>query len=289
MAGVQSSGIDFTWLLSNLEIGTLNVGVDDEEIGKVETFVLGPKAYLAAEAFVLSLFQLYPNVYFHKTTRGAEKVFSALMLRLIELVRDGSIAKTGLAANHPIVRFANEPEKLASVVALDDTVFNGALPMLIAAENQAVSSLATILWDRRLPKCCDIRERIFAEIGYHRPIGNDDRKEFDQRVQRIESRIEEWLVDWSSKNSKDTPRLLIDRAERDPYKRFQESKGPLNQIHIRTASGKISDMAETSAVVAGLEKFKLFRVYAGETDTEARDLVARIASDAVKEDRNGKQ
>ncbi|HEX4292819.1 MAG TPA: HD domain-containing protein, partial [Rhizomicrobium sp.] len=256
MAGVHSSGIDFTWLISNLEIGTLNVGVDDEEVGKVETFVLGPKAYLAAESFVLSLFQLYPNVYFHKTTRGAEKVFSALMLRLIELVRDGSTERTGLAINHPIVRFAKEPELLAHVIALDDAVFNGALPMLVEASDEAVAMLASQLWNRRLPKCCDIRERILADIGLPRQASGDGRKEFDQRLQRIEARIEERLADWSRQNSKETPRLLIDRAERDPYKRSQESKGPLNQIHIRASSGKILDMAETSAVVAGLEKFK---------------------------------
>ncbi len=288
MCGVQSSGIDFTWLISNLEIGSLNIGVDNEVIGKVDTFVLGSKAYLAAESFVLSLFQLYPNVYFHKATRGAEKLFSALVLRLIESVRDGAVERIGLSRSHPIVRFAQDPDSLFNAIALDDTVFNGALPMLIDAEDATVSQLAKMLWDRKLPKCCDVRQRIFVAIGHPRPLNLDDRRVFDQRVQRIESRIEECLQDWNGKNSRESPRLFIDRAERDPYKRSQESKGPLNQIHIQTAAGKISDMAESSAVVASLEKFKLFRVYAVEGDSEARDLISRIIADAVEEDGNGK-
>ena len=62
MSGVQSSGIDLTWLLSNLEIASVRTGADDEATGSVETLVLGPKAVQTAESYVLSLFHLYPNV-----------------------------------------------------------------------------------------------------------------------------------------------------------------------------------------------------------------------------------
>jgi hypothetical protein len=58
MTGVQHGAIDFEWLLANLEIGTVPYGVDQEALGDIETFVLGPKAIYAAEAFVLGLFQL---------------------------------------------------------------------------------------------------------------------------------------------------------------------------------------------------------------------------------------
>jgi HD superfamily phosphohydrolase len=65
--------------------------------------VLGPKATHAAESYLVGLFQLYPTVYFHKATRGAEKLFSEILLRVIELVRQGAVPETGLSANHPIV------------------------------------------------------------------------------------------------------------------------------------------------------------------------------------------
>src|SRR3546814_17253543 len=89
MTGVQSSGIDATWLLANLEVASVPSSADEQKSESVETLVLGPKAFHAAENYVLALFQLYPNVYLHKTTRSAEKIFSMLMLHLIPLVQDG--------------------------------------------------------------------------------------------------------------------------------------------------------------------------------------------------------
>src|SRR6516165_7215492 len=83
---------DATWLLANLEIGSVLAGADTVP---VETLVVGPKAFRAAENYVLSLFQLYPNVYYHKATKAAEKVFAELMLRIIGLIVDGHYDKTG--------------------------------------------------------------------------------------------------------------------------------------------------------------------------------------------------
>src|SRR3546814_3116180 len=67
MTGVQSSGIDATWLLANLEVASVPSSADEQKSESVETLVLGPKAFHAAENYVLALFQLYPNVYLHKT------------------------------------------------------------------------------------------------------------------------------------------------------------------------------------------------------------------------------
>src|ERR1051326_1409353 len=59
MTGVESSGIDATWLSANLEIGSVLTGADTERAGSLETLVLGPNSFYAAENYVLSLFQLY--------------------------------------------------------------------------------------------------------------------------------------------------------------------------------------------------------------------------------------
>lgn len=125
MTGVQSSGVDPTWLLANLEIASVSTGSDNDASGEVETLVLEPKAARTAESYVLSLFHLYPNVYLHKTTRGAEMLFGALMVRMLRLCRDGHGASIGLAANHPLRRFAEDPEQPCRALALDDAVFWG--------------------------------------------------------------------------------------------------------------------------------------------------------------------
>lgn len=96
MTGSEHAAIDFTWLLANLQVGEVEYGVDDQKVGTIKTFVLGPKAVHAAEAYVLGLFQLYPTVYYHKETRSAEKIFTELLIRAISLIRDGSAALTGI-------------------------------------------------------------------------------------------------------------------------------------------------------------------------------------------------
>jgi HD superfamily phosphohydrolase len=87
MTGAQSSAIDFKWLATNLEVRRVKVGQDEQEVREVETLVVGQKAVLAAEAYVLGLFHLYPTVYFHKATRSAEKIFAALLLSIFQLGR----------------------------------------------------------------------------------------------------------------------------------------------------------------------------------------------------------
>lgn len=44
MTGTQIGGIDFTWLLSNLEVCKIDVGVDEEKYAEIDTLVLGSKA-----------------------------------------------------------------------------------------------------------------------------------------------------------------------------------------------------------------------------------------------------
>jgi uncharacterized protein len=233
MTGVQSGGIDFTWLMANLEVGRIKTGVDEESIGEFETFVLGPKASYAAETYVLALFQLYPTIYFHKTTRAAEKLFTELMLRIISLAQDEASGKTGLPKSHPIIKFATEPESVDRALALDDTVFWGALPLLAEATDRKVRDCAKRLQRWELAKCVDIRHRLVAALQLDKASTAQERSEREKRMDRLIVSIERKLNEWAAKNSKDeAPKILTDRATRDPYKRFEESKGPLNQIHI---------------------------------------------------------
>ena len=271
MTGVQSSGIDATWLMSNLEIGSLPVGTDDETSGTVDTLVLGPKAFHAAENYVLSLFQLYPNVYLHKTTRAAEKLFSCLMNRVLQLVRRGHKGKVGLPPNHPIRRFAKEPGKIDNALALDDTVFWGALHMMAEAKDPIIRRCAIRLQNRNLPKCIDIRQRlesrIPADIGF---------KKKQALLSLACNDIVEEITQEASSRSLDGPQILIDETRRKPYKKIRESESPLNQIRIRHGENRFEDMARLSPVVASAETFEVCRAYHDEDDTEGRSMIENI-------------
>lgn len=276
MTGVQNSAIDFEWLMANLEIATVEYGVDEQPLPPIETFVLGPKAFHAAETYVLALFQLYPTIYFHKTTRAAEKLFSAMMIRLISLVRDGQTDRTGLPRIHPIVRFAENADRLEHALALDDTVFWGALPLLVEADDPLISDGAARLRDRRLPKCIDIRARLIASGAMR-----GDRIADKKRMDRLTDLIKERLLTWSQANSTAGPRILLDYASRTPYKPFRQTTGPLNQILIRAAGDKVCDMAECSPVVSGIETFELFRAYVDKADVDARTAVEAAITDEL--------
>ena len=271
MTGVQGSGIDATWLMSNLEIGTVQTGTDEEASGTVETLVVGPKAFLAAENYVLSLFHLYPNVYYHKTTRGAEKLFTQLMKQVFHLVRRDHKGKVGLSPNHPIRRFTDEPGRIDNVLALDDTVFWGALHMMTEAEDPIIQRCATRLQNRELPKCIDIRQRLESRVPAE--------TEF-KRKQAILSlacnEVVEQIRQQASSRSPNDPQILTDEPRRKPYKRIQESESPLNQIRIRQGENRFEDMAGLSPVVASAETFEACRAYHDEDDTEGRDMIENI-------------
>jgi HD superfamily phosphohydrolase len=250
------------------------VGVDEESIGNADTFVLGSKAAYAAETYLLGLFQLYPTVYFHKATRGAERLFSELLFRVIQLVQDGSGSKTGLSELHPLTAFARAPEELDCVLNLDDTAVWGALAEMTQAEDQVVESLAIRLRDRHLYKCIDVREEIACQLG-----NKVDPKIVDEAC-TVANDIVMSFAETQDPNS--LAKVLVDVTEREPYKQLQESKGALNQIMIKRPDGSLVDVAEISQVVAAVKTFKLFRVYVSSDDDPTKNVIA----DAIREGLN---
>lgn len=278
MTGTQHAAIDFTWLMANLEVASVPTGLDDTRTGSVETFVIGPKAVHAAEAYVLGLFQLYPTVYFHKTTRGAEKLFTELLIRCVELSREGDFGKTGLPKRHPIIRFADESESLDAVMRLDDTVIWGALSLMREAEDDCVSNIATRLGGRGLYKCLDIRAQVAHAFD---PDSAGSREALDD-IDSCCAGINEKLTEWADAHAAAIPRLLIDEAERSPYKDAAGSGGPAERINVRTDGGHLVDLKQRSRVVASLEKFVLFRAYIDEGDDEARKAVETVIREEIE-------
>jgi HD superfamily phosphohydrolase len=267
MTGVHSGAVDVVWLLNNPEVSPIAVSVDNEQFRTVESLVLGPKAYHVAESYVLALFHLYPNVYFHKATRGAEMVLRDLILRLFSLNNEGRIAASGLPGNHPLVRFVLEPDKLDHVQALDDTVLWGALPMLIDAEDAQIDLRARQLRDRKLLACFDIWNTA-AEILA--PSGREEPNARAERIARLNLTCDRVLA-----RANEVSGVMFDDYKRDPYKRFQDSRTPPNQIHIMQ-DGKPRDMAELSSVVGSAEPFRICRAYLTRGDMNTEDMPSNI-------------
>lgn len=273
MAGVQSSAIDLVWLMANLELATVPTGADGEVTGAIETLILGPKAVQAAEGYVLSLFHLYPNLYLHKTTRGAEALFRELMLRLFYLVREGHADKTGLTSEHPIMRFAREPELLDNALRMDDLVFSGALPMMAEARDRVLARLAGDLMRRELPTCVDIRRLVEKEMM---PVEGEPRATRQARISLACTNIKKEV------EAAGRGRIVVDKYSRAPYKRYQDSDTPLNRILVRGSDGQPRDMADFSPVVAAAEDFEICRAYVLRDDQKSVHLVENIIRTEVR-------
>lgn len=268
MSGTQLGGIDFTWLTRNLEVRNIEIGSDDQQFAEVSTFVLGPKALWAGESYVLSLFHLYPAVYLHKTTRGAEKLFSELMQSIKGLIAEGRIDHAGLPANHPLVKYLREGS-LEAYSQLDDTVIWGALAMLSQSADSSIAESANRLRFRNLYKAIDVR----TGLGDGRLNSGE---EIEQRVLRFKRLLSEsFKADQSLVH-----RILIDRFERNPYKQrgYETPKG-IERIHI-LENDKPIDLARVSNVVAALKPFHVFRLYIADEDGRAKQQVLDLMNEA---------
>lgn len=271
MTGAQSSAIDFKWLVSNLEVRRVKVGQDEQEVREIETLVVGQKAVLAAEAYVLGLFHLYPTVYFHKATRAAEKIFAALLLNTFQLARSDESADVGLPPDHPLIRFAQEPKDLGRFCRLDDSTVWGALPMLLKSKNSCIAELSSRLIERRFYKAIDVTAKIETALA-GLPI-----VERDEKRRKAEASIRVSLASSGLLAVADqAPKVFDDVVVRDPYRQGQGDGAVLDAIYAVDRSGEVKELSYLSPVVAALKKYEVYRIYYRESDDATKKLLDDI-------------
>ncbi len=255
MAGVLHGGFDFSWLLANLEVGSVPLTQDDEVIGEVGALILGRKALQAAEAYVLGLFHLYFTVYFHKTTRGAEKMLTAMLKRIAELVRNGDGDLTGMNSSHPVYAFIKSGG-LSDYLWLDDTSIWGCLSDLSKAKDKTISYLAMRLACRRLYKVVDVGALLQNK-------GEAAVAQFKMRLADMQKAGECEPID-----------VFSDTAKRNPYQRKGlDTPDVLKKVLIRRSDGtSFEDLRDCSDVVKALEERSLFRVYVRDNATKRKVL-----------------
>lgn len=242
MTGAQHGGFDYPWLLANLEVDKIPLAIDDDNYGEAESLILGTKAFQAAESYVLGLFHMYFAVYFHKATRSAEKVLSAIILRVGEHCDRGEVEKTGLTDNHPIVKFIRS-RSLEDYLTLDDFVIWASLGAMSQAADDDCKELASRLLNRRLYKAVDVGD-LFA--------GRDESLiRFKMKLKKAKEDGMFGPID-----------VFEDQTNRTPYKlRGYETPEAMSKIHIRKPDGHYEDLANRSEVVKALQAKSIYRIY----------------------------
>jgi HD superfamily phosphohydrolase len=148
--GVGYSLYDLDWIIYALGIARVRDGDDPDDL------VLDYNRGLNALAqFLFGRFYMYAQVYYHKTVRAAEWMFSKIMARFARLAADGS-APPGLPAAAALAR--GERIAVADYLGLDDLRVACALEDWAGGGDAVLADLARRLVGRRLFKAIDVDE-----------------------------------------------------------------------------------------------------------------------------------
>jgi HD superfamily phosphohydrolase len=173
MAGTGTGAIDFTWLLEHVALAPLNT-FDPP----ILTFAIDSRALQQAETFLLARYQLYDQVYFHKICRGLEKLLTACIVALAQLVKRGETEAVGLPANNLLVQHLDATSGLTveSYLRIDDTVVIAALQQVAAspgskvAGTETIRDLASRLVNRKHLECLDLEQWAKANFKRYAPV-----------------------------------------------------------------------------------------------------------------------
>jgi len=223
MTGTGTGSIDYGWLMDNLTTYIIHVSQDDDEPRQVPTFVFKNKARQAAEDFLLARYRLYAQVYLHKTTRGFEKLASALFKRLAN--KDVTPDSVELDPNHPLMRFFSpEGGTLDDFRRLDDTVVWGAIECMTRGKDPTVKVLAERLLHRQRLAVLDLA----TEYGH----------ESEARL-NAEKRLDDFL------NKRIDTSVFKDKAQLSLYSRSDGEMEPEHKkVRVLTGNGEQRDIIE---------------------------------------------
>jgi HD superfamily phosphohydrolase len=112
MCGVNYASFDIKWLFQNIEIG--NIANEGNRLGLL---INAKKGIHAVEAFIVSRYHMYEQVYFHKTTRGFEVLAQKIFLRIDYLMKNN---KELIFISDTIPDFLDNKSMIDSYLVLDD-------------------------------------------------------------------------------------------------------------------------------------------------------------------------
>jgi hypothetical protein len=145
------------------------------------------------------------------------------------------------------------------------------LGLLADAPDRGIAEDATRLRDRRLLKAIDVRARL-----------SDGRLYPGDEVDQSQLKFQRALAELTANDPSLVNRILVDRYERDPYKRKgYDSPKAIERIHV-LSKGHPVDLATISPTVAALKPLQIYRVYVAPEDGEARSLVEHLIERASR-------
>lgn len=188
MTGVKYGIFDLTRLLLLLRTSS-----DGEDI------VIAAKGLLPVEKYVQSRYQMYRQVYFHKTVTSAEAMLMSLLQRGRDLALEAGEVPC-LDKSGPLFRLlAEEDLDIPDFLAMDDSVLLGAMNNWSRCPEPVLRDLSMRLLNRRLFKSLEVETQRRDEEDFL----------FGERSRRAKDLLTERGLDWRYylrfSESKDTP------------------------------------------------------------------------------------
>ena len=250
MTGTQSGTIDEEWLLDNLITENVTSWQDGDDVDSVQipTFVFKNKARYAVEDFLLARFRLYHQVYMHKTTRGFERLLSALLKHIGN--RADSPAILGLSPDVPLLKFLSpKGETLTNYRRLDDTSIWTVIEQLTHSSDYFAKKLACRIWNREPLKIIDVSAKY-----------QNDPVEFGNALKHLQ-------------NFKTENRDIVmfeDQASFDLYSESNEENGKVHKmVRVKDPDGHQKEIFEFGDTIISKrlqKKIMLTRYYFLESD-----------------------
>jgi len=251
-SGTNYGDFDLPWLIHHLFV--------DEERGRL---YLSRKALLTAEAYVFARHHMYSTVYFHKTTRAAEKMLQLLFKRYKHLLdeagsRPDAHARVVPDAPPAVVSAFAGKLSLEQYLSLDDYTVTEFFKACETADDTILASLGRGLVERKLYKAIDATDTGSAQA------------DFEIQATRA---VEQAGLD-------PTYALSRDEAVDVPYKPYDpDDPKPAAQIYVEDLTGRPIELGKVSPAVNALKKpYSLVRYY---FPAELRPKLRKIAAATI--------
>ncbi len=233
MCGVNYASFDIKWLFQNIEIGEIKT--EDNRQGLL---INAKKGIHAVEAFIVSRYHMYEQVYFHKTTRGFEVITQKIFERLKELIDKGHSPSF---LNNNIPDFINDNNNINAYLALDD--FNLLTHFSHWIENSDDSILKSL---------CE-------SIIYRRPYKMFKEVENNELFNRENYKK---LTDIFENNSENENYFYFDDqylnvAYKDNYLLGKKEAKRAEHIWLKYSNGDLKEFSEVSPIISSLKNNEL--------------------------------
>lgn len=227
--------------------------------------VMASKGVLPVEKYIQSRYQMYRQVYFHKTVTSAEAMLMAVLHRARDLAVEGNLPAVSL--DTPLGKLLTSRQlELREFLALDDAVLYSAMNLWSRSDDAALADLSMRLLTRRLFKAVEVQStdeepdllfgsRISAAREFLDRVGLDWRyylrfsKSADTPYKPYNSKDEHstiWVQD------EQDPAVLRDVKDVSPTIRaFTESPYAIHRAFFPEHAGGRSIRAEMTGILRG--------------------------------------